>query len=131
MNKVPPTMKISSLFLVIILVTFVLAVAALYQTIDAYGRGDIGVGINFAMIGASTLALSAYMIFQTRKKMIRLKLAMKIHRISTTILCQKCGFKTIRDFQREDYVFKEVEECPKCKEKMLVSSIYREVDNSD
>jgi len=128
MGETPPTTRISSFFLVIILVTFVLAIAALYQAIDAYGRGEISAGINFAMIGASTLALSSYMLFQTRRRMLRLTLSMKMQRIATTILCHKCGFKTIRDFQRGDYIFKEAEECPKCREKMLIASIYREVE---
>ncbi len=40
----------------------------------------------------------------------------------------KCGFKNIREFERGDYIFKEVEECPKCEEKMMISSIYREAE---
>ena len=117
-------MRISSLLLAIILVTLVLAFAALYQAVNAFRTEDFNAGINFAMIGATTLALSTYMLFRTRRRMQ--KFTIKMQRVATTILCQKCGFKTIRDFQRGDYIFKEAEECPKCNEKMLVASIYRE-----
>jgi DNA integrity scanning protein DisA with diadenylate cyclase activity len=125
----PPMRRISSLFLAIILVTLVLAVAALYQAVNAFRTGDFNAGINFAMIGATTLALSTYMLFQTRRKMQ--KFTIKMQRVATTILCQKCGFKTIRDFQRGDYIFKEAEECPKCNEKMLIASIYREAKEKE
>ena len=121
--------RISSLFLAIILVTLVLAIAALYQAVHAFRNQDFNAGINFAMIGATTLALSTYMLFQTRRKMR--KFTIKMQRVATTILCQKCGFKTIRDFQRGDYIFKEAEECPKCNEKMLVASIYREAKEKE
>jgi ribosomal protein L40E len=47
--------------------------------------------------------------------------------ITTTIECRKCGFKSVREFQRGDYIFKEVEPCQKCNEKMLITAIYREV----
>ncbi len=125
----PPASRISSLFLVIILVTLVLAIAALYQAVHAFRSQDFNAGINFAMIGVTTLALSTYMLFQSRRKMQ--KFTLKMQRVATTILCQKCGFKTIRDFQRGDYIFKEAEECPKCNEKMLIASIYREVKEKE
>jgi len=125
----PPASRISSLFLMIILITLVLAVAALYQAIHAFRNQDFNTGINFAMIGATTLALSMYMLFQSRRKMQ--KFTLKMQRVATTILCQKCGFKTIRDFQRGDYIFKEAEECPKCNEKMLIASIYREAKEKE
>jgi len=125
----PPTSRISSLFLAIVFVTLVLAIAALYQAIHAFRNQDFNAGINFAMIGATTLALSTYILFQTRRKMQ--KFTMKVQQVATTILCQKCGFKTIRDFQRGDYIFKEAEECPKCNEKMLIASIYREAKEKE
>jgi len=118
--------RISSLFLVIILVTLVMAIVSLYQ---AFRVEDLNTRINFAMIGATTLAFSAYLLFQSRRKMRRFTI--KIQRVVTTILCQKCGFKTIRDFQRGDYIFKETEECPKCNEKMLIASIYREAKEKE
>jgi len=129
-EKAPPVRKISSLFLAVILVTLGLSVIALYQAIEAYRNyRDLSAVLNFMMMGVFGLALSTYMLFQTRRRM--LKLTIEMQRIATTILCQKCGFKTIRDFQRGDYIFKEAEACPKCNEKMLISSIYREVKEKE
>jgi len=122
----PPVRKISSLFLAVILVTLGLSIIALYQAIETYRNyQDFSAVLNFMMMGVFGLALSTYMLFQTRRRM--LKLTIEMQKIATTILCQKCGFKTIRDFQRGDYIFKEAEACPKCNEKMLIASIYREV----
>ncbi len=124
-----PTRRISSLFIAIILTTLILAIVALYQAVYAFRNQEFNAGINFAMIGATTLALSTYMLFQTRRKMR--KFTIKMQRVITTILCQKCDFKTVRDFQRGDYIFKEEEDCPKCNEKMLIASIYRETDEKE
>jgi len=125
-----PTRRISSLYLVIILVTLVLSVSALFYAVDAYSRNQQNVIAGYlTLIGFIGLALSAYMLLQTKRK--PLQAALEMPRVITTILCQKCGFKNIRDFQRGDYVFKEMEVCPECKEKMMISSIYREVKEKE
>jgi len=62
-----------------------------------------------------------------------LKLSIAIQPINTTVECQKCGFKNVREFQRGDYVFKPTEDqCPKCNEKtMSIGSIFREVKEKE
>ena len=125
-----PTRRISSLYLVIILVTLVLSVSALFYGVDAYTRNQQSVSAGyFMLIGFIGLALSAYMLLQTKRR--PLQAALKMPRVITTILCQKCGFKNIRDFQRGDYIFKEMEVCPKCDDKMMIFSIYREVKEKE
>jgi len=121
-----PRKRISYLFLAIILVTLASSAVALYQALNEYDRGYVGNGNSLLLIGGSGFALSAYMLFQTRRKTMRLEI--KEQPVITTIQCKKCGFKNIRDFQRGDYIFKETDPCPKCNEKMSVASIYREVE---
>ncbi|MFQ5836478.1 MAG: hypothetical protein ACE5HG_01345 [Candidatus Bathyarchaeia archaeon] len=130
-EKVEPlTRKISSFLLVVILVTLVLSVSALFLAVDAYIRDNNVVNAGyFMLIGFIGLALSAYMLLQTKRKSLRV--AFKMPKVITTILCQKCGFKNIRDFQRGDYIFKETEPCPECNEKMMIASIYREVKEKE
>ncbi len=121
-----PARRISSFFLVIILITLVLSVSALFMGVDAYSKNpQNGNAMSFMLIGFIGLALSAYMLLQTQRKPSRV--AFEMPRVITTILCQRCGFKNIRDFQRGDYIFKEAEPCPKCNDKMMIASIYREV----
>jgi hypothetical protein len=121
----PPPRRISSIYLVIILVTFVLSISALFYAVDALRSNQTVSAGYFTLIGSIGLALSVYMLLQTQRKPSRV--AFEMPRVITTILCQKCGFKNIRDFQRGDYIFKEAEPCPKCNEKTMIASIYREV----
>jgi ribosomal protein S27AE len=119
--------RASTLLVAIILVFVALSIAAFYYGINAYVSGRDG--SFFLLIGFSGLAVSGYMLLQTRRK--ALKIVFKPYRIATTTLCPKCGFKNIREFQRGDYIFKEEEECPKCEEKMMIASIYREPEEEE
>jgi len=118
--------KLSPILLGILFVVFLLSIFSIFLGVDAYlVRGDAESGSTYMILGATTLALSSYVLFQTRKRV--LKSALKTQPVTTTILCEKCGLKNVRDFKRGDYIFKDVESCPKCTEKMVISSIYRVV----
>lgn len=117
--------KLSPILLGILLVVFLLSIFSIFLGFDAYLGGDAESGSTYMILGATTLALSSYVLFQTRKSV--LKSALKSLPVTTTILCEKCGLKNVRDFKRGDYIFKDVESCPKCNENMMISSIYREV----
>ncbi len=117
--------KISPILLAILLIILLLSVFSIFLGFDAYLSGDAESGSTYMILGATTLALSSYVLFLTRKRI--LKLALTTQPVTTTILCEKCGLKNVRDFQRGDYIFKDMEPCPKCKEKMLITSIYSEV----
>jgi hypothetical protein len=50
----------------------------------------------------------------------------------TTIECKKCGVKNVREFQRGDYVFKELEPCQKCPDtKTMITAIYKEIKEKE
>jgi len=124
----PSVRKTSPILLAFILIMLVLSVTAIYQAAAMVNNQEISAALNFLILGAVGIALSAYLLFQTRRRM---RIVSKTQRVVTTITCQKCGFKTVRDFQRGDYVLKEAEACPKCSEKMLIASVYREVDEKE
>jgi len=123
-----PTRRFSSFLIAIVFVLLALSITALMQAFDLYRRNDLNY-TTFMMIGLIGLALSTYMLLQTRKKGLQITLGMQP--VTTTILCQKCGFKNIREFQRGDYIFKEAEPCPRCNEKMAITSIIREVKEKE
>ncbi|MEM3618440.1 MAG: hypothetical protein QXK47_05150 [Candidatus Bathyarchaeia archaeon] len=116
--------RVSSFVLLIIFVTLALALAALVIAVS-YWETSQGVAVYMLLLGFIALALSTYVLFQTRQRILRLRI--ETPPITTTIECRKCGFKSVREFQRGDYVFKEVEPCQKCNEKMIITAIYREV----
>ncbi|NIR87782.1 hypothetical protein GWO13_09595 [Candidatus Bathyarchaeota archaeon] len=125
MGEKGPSRRISFILIIMIFVALGLSIAAFFFAADAFVGQDSIQGIYFLMMGIMGFTFLTYMLIQTRKKTV--KLLIQPQQVATTILCQKCGFKNIRDFQRGDYILKEAEECPKCNEKMLISSIYREV----
>jgi len=116
--------KVSSFVLFIIFVTLAVSLSAIIIAIQAYSYGNDVVAAYLMLIGFIGVSLSTYVLFQTRRRIMRLKI--EIPPITTTIECGKCGFKSVREFQRGDYVFKEVEPCQKCNEKMLITAICRE-----
>ena len=122
----PSLTRISALFLTLIVIVLVISVVALYQSVAAYQSRRVVESINFMVIGLSGLALSTYIILQTRRRMMKITLT-KEAKVVATLTCPKCGFKSIRDFQKGDFVFKRVDPCPKCSEAMLITAIYREV----
>ena len=124
----PPTRKISPFSLAMILVTVVLSVIALYLGLATYESQNPS-ALPYLLIGFIGLAISAYLLLQTKRR--PLKGAFEMPQVITTVLCQKCGFKNIRDFERGDYIFKETDSCPKCNEKTMIASIYREVKEKE
>jgi len=117
------TRKISSIVLMIIFISLALSLTALVLAINFFKDPQVA---GFLMvIGFIGAALSTYVLLQTRKRILRLRI--ETPQITTTIECKKCDFKNVREFQRGDYIFKEVEPCQKCNDKMLITAIYREV----
>ncbi len=115
------TTKISSFVLLVIFITLALSFTALILAITTFPGITAYYLLLLGFLGA---ALSTYVLLQTRKRMKRLSIKPPV--ITTTIECRTCGFKNVRDFQRGDYIFKEVEPCQKCEENMLITAIYRE-----
>jgi len=118
------TTKISSYVLMIVFITLALSLTALVLAISAFPQSREA-AVYLLIVGFLGAALSTYVLFQTRKRILRLRI--ETPPIVTTIECRKCGLKSVREFQRGDFVFKEVEPCQKCNDKMLITAIYREL----
>ena len=117
--------KVSPFLLILILIGFILSLSALYIAVQSIiDQTDILNSYSFLLIGVFGLALSVYMLLQTRAKPMHV--ALELPRVITTLECPKCDFKNIRDFQKEDYIFKETGPCQKCNETMRITAIYRE-----
>ncbi|MBS7604809.1 hypothetical protein KEJ31_00710 [Candidatus Bathyarchaeota archaeon] len=52
-------------------------------------------------------------------------------RTITTIRCMSCDYITAREFEKGDYVLKEMGACPKCGGSLLIYSIFREVKDEE
>lgn len=81
------------------------------------------------LFGFFGTAMAAYALVQMRRRLSKLRIA--VQPVTTTIECKKCSFKNVREFQRGDYIFKELEPCQKCNDKMMITAIYREVKEKE
>jgi hypothetical protein len=131
MGKAAPSAvtRVSSFVLLIIFITLALSLIALILAITAFNTGNDVVAGYLLLIGFLGVALSTYVLFQIRRRMLRLRI--EVPQITTTIECKKCALKSVREFQRGDYIFKELEPCQKCNDKMLITAIYREVKEKE
>jgi hypothetical protein len=124
--------KISTFILAAIYITIVLAVVAIAVgaiTLNENTEVSIQEGLVLIVIGFIAMGLAGYIMLQSRKRVATLKTVAPP--ILTTIECRKCGIKTVREFQRGDYVYKELEKCQKCDDKQIITSIYREVKEKE
>jgi len=114
----------------IVIVVMVLSVTAFGLAAWAYLEGNELYAVFLVLTGVIAMTLSAYLILQSRRAMTTMKT--QTSKVMTTIECRKCGVKTVRDFQRGDYVYKELEACQKCPdEKMIITAIYKEIKEKE
>jgi hypothetical protein len=124
------TNRISTFVLAAIYITLILSIVAILVGIGAFiETGNAEVTIYLLAIGFIAMALSGYYLFQSRKHVASLKI--ETPPITTTIECVKCGIKSTREFQRGDYVYKELDKCTKCDDKQLITAIYREAKEKE
>jgi len=129
-NSSPTTNRISTFVFMIVLAVMALSIVAFGLAVNAYLIGQEVVAIYLVIIGVVAMALSAYVLLQSRRTAVMMKTASS--KMMTTIECRKCGFKNVKDFQRGDYVYKELEACQKCPEdKMIITAIFREVKEKE
>jgi hypothetical protein len=128
-NSSPTTTKISTYLMMIVLIVLALSVVALMLSVNAFIVGNEMVAGYLLLIGFIAMALSVYVLLQSRKRIANMRI--EAPKVMTTVECKKCGFKSVREFQRGDFIFKELEACQKCEDKMLITAIYKEVKEKE
>ncbi len=136
------TKKISTYVTMIVVIVIVLAVVALILAASLYYSGTTSKGSTqsgdyaaagvLAIIGAIALSMSSFTLFQSRRQVAEMKI--EIPKVMTTIGCTNtaCTTKTVREFQRGDFVYKEIDKpCEKCGGKQIVTSVYKEVKEKE
>jgi hypothetical protein len=127
----PTTNRISNFMFMIVLVVMALSIVALGLAATNWIGGNELEAMYFVGVGAVALIMSTYFLLQTRRTASTAKMAVP-SKVMTTVECRKCGVKTLRDFQRGDYVYKELEACQKCPDdKTIITSIYKEVTEKE
>ena len=117
------TFRISTMTLLLLLFVGALSLLSLYLGFDAFLSDHPARASIYLVMGASGFALIGYMFFRSKSVAERVETIPRME-VSTTLECRSCGLKKIRPFQRGEYLFKEAEECGRCKGKMVVERIY-------
>jgi hypothetical protein len=128
-NSSPATTKISTYLMMIVLIVLALSIVALMLSVNAFIIGNEVVAGYLLIICFIAMTLSVYVLLQSRKRVAGMRI--EAPKIMTTVECRKCGFKSVRDFQRGDFIFKELEACQKCEDKMVITAIYKEVKEKE
>jgi cell division protein FtsL len=124
--------KISTYLTLIVLVVMALSIVSLFVAVETYMVNDLITAGLFAGLGAIAMAMSIFLLYQSRRQATEVKL--DIPKVMTTIECQNkvCANKTVREFQRGDYVFKDLDvACGKCGGKQMITAIYKEVKEKE
>ena len=130
------TQKISSYIMMIVLIVLVLSIVSIILAIDVALTGtptasqaDLTAGF-LAIIGLVAMTMSLVTLFQSRRQAAEMKI--EVPKVMTTIECKKCGTKTMREFQRGDYVYKDLDACPKCPDtKQVITAVYKEIKEKE
>jgi predicted lysophospholipase L1 biosynthesis ABC-type transport system permease subunit len=105
------TKKISTYLTMIVLIVVALSIISLILAANAYFIGQTLAAGFLAIIGLVALTMSVFTLYQSRRQVAQMKI--EIPKVMTTVECKKCNTKTVREFQRGDYVYKELDACPK------------------
>ena len=124
-NSSSASTKISTYLMMIVLIVLALSIVSLLLSVTAFTEGNDLLAGFLLVIGFIAMGLSVYVLLQSRKRAATMKI--EAPKVMTTIECKKCNFKSVREFQRGDFVFKDLEPCQKCNEKMIITAIYKEV----
>jgi hypothetical protein len=131
--------KISNYIMMIVLIVLALSVVSIILAVSVYlngvstpsqaGTDDLTAGF-LAIIGFVALSMSMFTLYQSRRQAAEMKI--EVPKVMTTVECKKCGTKTVREFQRGDYVYKELDACQKCPDtKQLITAVYKEVKEKE
>ena len=128
-NSSSASKRISTYLMMIVLIVLALSIVSLLLSVNAFIAGNDLLAGFLLVIGFIAMSLSVYVLFQSRKRAASMKI--EAPKVMTTIECKKCNFKSVREFQRGDFVFKDLDPCQKCSEKMLITAIYKEVKEKE
>ena len=128
-NSSSASTKISTYLMMIVLIVLALSIVSLLLSVSAFTEGNDLLAGFLLVIGFIAMGLSVYVLLQSRKRAASMKI--EAPKVMTTIECRKCNIKTVREFQRGDFVFKDLEPCQKCDDKMIITAIYKEVKEKE
>lgn len=111
-------------FMAMILTMLVISLIALSLAVGTYLTHRT-IDIVNVILSVSAIFLSVYLIIQMRSR-ARFHDS-NVGKVITVIKCTSCDYSSSREFERGDYILREMGACPKCNGVLLIHSIFREV----
>ncbi|MEM3194237.1 MAG: hypothetical protein QXH97_04565 [Candidatus Bathyarchaeia archaeon] len=115
-------------FIAVILIMLVMSIAAFILAITVYLTQNTVEYMNI-ILSASAILLSIYLLLQMRRR--TLGPSLEPLKVLTVIRCVGCNYESMREFERGDYILKEIGQCPKCNGTLYIHSIFREVKEKE
>lgn len=128
-NQTRTANRISTFLLMIVLAVLTLSIIALIFGAQAYLMENDTVALYLFSIGFLSMGLAGYVLFQSRRRMAKMKI--EEPKTMTTIECRKCETKDVREFERGDFVYKELGKCDKCEDNKIITAIYKIVKDKE
>ena len=130
-NSSQTASRISTFVYVVILAVYALSIVALGLAVYYLDSATSSyLWIYMLGLGLISITLATYVLLDSRRRVTTIKVALP-SQVMTTIECRKCAIKNVREFQRGDYVYKELEKCQKCDDKQIITAIYKEVKEKE
>lgn len=129
-NSSQTTSRISTFVFLVVLAVYALSIVSLGLAASFYGDASQPlVWIWMLVLGLISMTLATYVLMQSRRHATKMKIVPP--QVMTTIECRRCGTKNVREFQRGDFVYKELEKCSKCDDNQIITAIYKEVKEKE
>ncbi|MFH1328457.1 MAG: hypothetical protein ABIH76_06420 [Candidatus Bathyarchaeota archaeon] len=106
----------------LLMIIGLLAAFFLFNGFEFYFRGETGQSIAYFVLGILGVSFAAFMANRLVGKISIPTPSVPL----TTIVCTKCDFKNVRDFQVGDYIPKSAGTCPSCGGSSIIDRIYIE-----
>ena len=130
-NSSQTASRITNFVFLVILGVYALSIVVLGLAVSWYIEQPQSLMWTYMLgLGSASIVLATYVLLQSRRHVTTMKTALP-PQIMTTIECRKCAIKNVREFQRGDYVYKELEKCQKCDDKQIITAIYKEVKEKE
>lgn len=114
--------------LILIMIALTILIISLIALFWEYVLNRTFNPINIAL-SIGTVLLSLYFISQVLKK--PQNLFSESHKVTTTIRCVSCDYVSAKEFEKGDYILKEIGTCPRCGSNLIIYSIFSEVKEKE
>lgn len=114
------------LYMVILfsVLVFAYSLYVLYSAIGYYQHGDT-MNFYYGLFASGVgMVLAVSSLMHMRRRLIAIQKS--LIRVLTTVMCEKCGFKIVRNFGVGDYVNRDVGKCQQCDGNMFISAVFAE-----